>query len=403
MDYTQLHGNELDVAFERFLTQLRSQPPEALADLAASAYDTIAGPTANSIVLFGAGHLGRLTASRLRQTGIEPRAFADNNPGLWGKRVDDLDVLPPDTAARRFSSNSCFVVTIYNSSAPRRQLADLGCSRIASFAALCWRYPEVFVPDAGIDLPQRILAEIDEIGRCYAILADDSSREELYEQVRWRTSLDYGVLSNPTNDVDQYFPASLVMPLDQEVFVDCGAFDGDSVRRFLKCRNGRFGRIYALEPDPANRAALEAYRNGLGSEVAGRISVLPYAVGSRSKQVQFLSTSTAGSRVGASGANTVVECRTLDDLVWGCAPTYIKMDIEGAEPDAIAGAAGILRDSAPVLAACLYHRSEHLWRIPNLIHSISPKHRIFLRRYAEECWETVCYAIPESKLLTTDS
>jgi hypothetical protein len=93
-----------------------------------------------------------------------------------------------------------------------------------------------------------------------------------------------------------------------------------------------------------------------------------------------------------------VECRRLDDISWPLTPTYVKMDIEGAEPQALVGATGLLRRHHPILAVCTYHRSEHLWQIPNLIRSIAPEYNLFLRRYAEECWEGVCYAIPNHRL-----
>jgi hypothetical protein len=88
----------------------------------------------------------------------------------------------------------------------------------------------------------------------------------------------------------------------------------------------------------------------------------------------------------------------LDDLEWPLAPTYIKMDIESAEPEALRGAQRLLRRHHPILAICTNHRSEHLWQIPNLIHSISSEYHIFLRRYAEECWKGVCYAVPSNRL-----
>jgi hypothetical protein len=97
-------------------------------------------------------------------------------------------------------------------------------------------------------------------------------------------------------------------------------------------------------------------------------------------------------------AASSIDCRRLDDIDWSVTPTYIKMDIESAEPEAIAGGAELLRRHQPTLAICTYHRNEHLWDIPNLIHSISPDYHIFLRRYAEECWEGVCYAIPKHRL-----
>jgi hypothetical protein len=75
------------------------------------------------------------------------------------------------------------------------------------------------------------------------------------------------------------------------------------------------------------------------------------------------------------------------------------MDIEGAEPDALAGATNLLRNAQPVLAICLYHRLEHLWQVPNLIHTLASDYSIFVRRYAEDNWEQVCYAVPRSRLV----
>jgi hypothetical protein len=50
-----------------------------------------------------------------------------------------------------------------------------------------------------------------------------------------------------------------------------------------------------------------------------------------------------------------------------------------------------------VMAICAYHSCDHLWRIPQLLKSANPDYRIVLRRYAEDCWETVYYAIPSER------
>jgi hypothetical protein len=74
------------------------------------------------------------------------------------------------------------------------------------------------------------------------------------------------------------------------------------------------------------------------------------------------------------------------------------MDIEGAETEAIPGAVRTIARCRPILAICAYHRCDHLWRIPKLLQEAYPDCKIFLRRYAEECWETVYYAIPPERL-----
>jgi hypothetical protein len=74
------------------------------------------------------------------------------------------------------------------------------------------------------------------------------------------------------------------------------------------------------------------------------------------------------------------------------------MDIEGAEIDALAGARRIIEKDRPVLGICVYHRQDHLWRIPLLISSLSNDYKIFLRPYSDEGWELVCYAVPINRL-----
>lgn len=385
-----------DLALEHVLRQIEAEPPESVRERARSAFDNIADPFREQLVLFGAGPLGRAVLAGLRRAGVEPLAFADNNQELWGKEVSGLNVLAPHDAAKIYAEAACFVVTIYQGSSVRHQLAALRCERIAPFAALLWKYADIFVPQSGIELPQRLVKHRDAIRSCYAALADDLSKRELCEQLRWRYWLDYAALSPPSDARDTYFPMDLLSSCDDEVFVDCGGFDGDTIRSFNEHWASRFRHAFTFEPDPSNRAALAANVEQMG--LTPRVTIMPYAVGNVSGPISFANTSSAASHVTTADRGIRIDCRRLDDIDWPLAPTYIKMDIESAEPEALAGAAETLRRHNPVLAVCTYHRSEHLWQIPNLIRSIAPSYNVFLRRYAEECWEGVCYAISNERL-----
>jgi FkbM family methyltransferase len=288
------------------------------------------------------------------------------------------------------------VVTIYQGSSVRRQLESLRCRRVAPFAPLLWKYADVFIPQSGIELPHRIAKQPGAIRTCQAALADNISRRELREQLRWRYWLDYSALSPGLDGRDTYFPTDLLSPSDAEVFVDCGAFDGDSIKSFNEHWYGKFRHAFAFEPDPANRTALAS--NVQSMALASRVTIMPYAVANTNGPISFVNTSSASSHVTPGENSATIDCRRLDDIEWPLPPSYIKMDIESAEPDALAGGAKLLQEHHPILAVCTYHRSEHLWQIPNLIHSIAPEYKLFLRRYAEECWEGVCYAIPDHRL-----
>jgi FkbM family methyltransferase len=386
---------------ENILRRIESEPPDAVRARERSTFDNLAGPYEEKLVLFGAGPLGRGVLAGLRKAGVEPLAFADNNRNLWGSELMGLPVLSPSQAAEQYGKTVCFVVTIYQGSSARHQLASLGCQRVVACAPLLWKYADIFIPQCGLELPHKFPDQAASIRKCYAVLDDELSRREVREQLIWRYWLDFSALSPPCDAKDTYFPQELLSPVADEVFVDCGSFDGDSIRSFNSHWRGAFRHAFAFEPDPINRGALASNMAAMG--IADRVTVMPYAVGNINGQVSFACNSSAsshitGAAVDTADAGSTINCRRLDDIEWTITPTYIKMDIESAEPEALAGGTELLRRHQPVLAICTYHRSEHLWEIPNFIHSIAPEYHIFLRRYAEESWEGVCYAIPEHRL-----
>ena len=61
------------------------------------------------------------------------------------------------------------------------------------------------------------------------------------------------------------------------------------------------------------------------------------------------------------------------------------------------GATETIRRARPIMAVCAYHRTDHLWRLPLMLHAANPDYLIFLRRYTEECWESACYAVPPER------
>ena len=386
-------ANQLEVVLDR----IGSESFDAVRVREKSTFAKLAGQNEDRLILFGAGPLGRFVLQGLKQAGMQPIAFADNNDRLWHTEIEGVPILPPSTASDRYRDSACFVVTIYNGSPVRRQLNALGCKNIAPSAALFWKYAEIFTPHSGIDLPHKLSAYADEIRACREVLGDDDSRRELAGQLEWRYWLEDDSLPPSLDPTGTYFPMDLMVPSENEVFVDCGSFQGDIFPSFNAHWKGRFQHIFALEPDHQNRKVLEATTKNMGLE--NRVTVIPYAVGAQTGLVSFASTGTMASRIVEGGDQSFsVECRRLDDISWPLTPTYIKMDIEGAEPQALMGATNLLRRHHPILAICTYHRSEHLWQIPNLIHSLAPEYNLFLRRYAEECWEGVCYAIPDHRL-----
>lgn len=365
------------------------------------AFERLAGAAGGSIVLFGAGGLGRRCLAGLRRHGIEPLAFADNNARLWGSAIDGVPVLSPAEAAEKYGRTAAFIVTIWGARGPDRMndrihaVTALGCDTVIPFGQLAWRYPDGILPHYGVDLPHKTIEQSVEVLQAFDLLADEESRREYVAQLRWRLFFEFDDMA-PGQVETIYFPPDLIRLRADEVFVDCGAFDGDTLREFLAVSSGTFGKYFAYEPDPGNFAKLAEVVADLPTAVRERIEMTRAATAMKDGTARFSSGAGPSSHIGAGDLE--VDAVVLDRHLGGQRPTFIKMDIEGAEPEALAGAARLICEHSPILAISCYHRQDHLWSLPLLINSINGNYAYYLRPHDLEGWDLVCYAIPRSRL-----
>lgn len=385
------------------LERLLARDADTVRAEAARAFDMLARGRSRDIVLLGAGGLGRKIAAGLRAHGVPPLAFADNAPARQGTMIDGIRVLSPADAAREFGARAAFVVAIWGANSPHRyahsraQLAALGCDVVVPFPPLCWAYPETLLPHYLQDLPHHVVEQKTEVRRACDLWEDDASRAEYLSQVRLRLLADFDGLAHPVAH-PQYFPDDLFSWRDDEWIVDGGAYDGDTLRMLQRLHGNRFAHLLALEPDPANFAALAV---SAAAFAPGKVSCRQVALASAAGTLHLDATGTAASATHTmAGAGTLaVPAEPLDTLLDGAIPTYIKLDIEGAEPDALLGARETIRRHAPVLAICVYHAQDHLWRIPLMLRAWRDDYAFFLRPHNEEGWDLVCYAVPRARLM----
>ncbi|MDO8682988.1 MAG: FkbM family methyltransferase [Armatimonadota bacterium] len=392
------------IDFKKKLDEFIDQDMDYIAGRCADLFSKEIGGVADRLILFGAGNLGRKTLAGLRKLGIEPLCFADNNPKSWNTMVDGARVISPTEAAQNYGDNAGFVITVYSPgddrqlSKIRKSLQDMGCRIVAPFTHLFWEHPELFLPHNWIDLPTNACRSADEIRKIFDLLADDTSRMEFLARLRWIvSSADFELIPNGMED-STYFPDDLFQLSDHEVFIDCGAYDGDTIQGLLKRVGSAFSKVLALEPDPGNYSLLQAYIGALPDDVRSKISVIPVATGGASGKAGFSALGTVGSQISSIG-DIEVDVRTIDSLVGDMRTTYIKMDIEGAELDAIEGARETIKRDLPILAISAYHRQEHLWEVPELIRGISSDYTFYMRRHGDQWGDLVYYAVPPERLI----
>ena len=373
---------------------LFGETPEAARHREASAFDK-ASQGRCRIVIFGAGRLGRKILAVIKNSDLDPVAFADNNFLLWGQTVDGLPVLSPKDAAARYSCNSTFVVAIWH---PDRspliskilaQLRGIGC-RAIGFPTLFWRHPQAFLPYFFWDLPSKLLQSRAGIEAAFKLLDDDASRQAFVWHLQLRSDAAFESAGNPASE-EQYFPGLFSLSPD-ECFVDCGAFTGDSIVSFLAQTGDAFRKIIAFEADSAVLPALEEFMHRFRDRGVLHKSV----VGSRPGTSRFAGDGVGGGRVN-DAVGIDVPCVCLDDALQSERVSFIKMDIEGAELQALEGARRIIERDRPVLAVCGYHDPDHLWRVPTTLKELAPDSALFLRTHCADGLDAVYYAVPPER------
>jgi FkbM family methyltransferase len=383
------------------LENLLAKPIDAVIDYETSFFEQLLKKSEGKVVLFGSGNIGKKCLAGLRNISIEPLAFADNNSDTWNTEIEGIEVLSPETAALKYGQNALFLITIFNRensiASIQEQLYQLGCENVAICVIFFWRYPQEFLPHFYLDLPHKIYEQAENVLAAFHLWKNEESKREYLKQIKWRILLASDGLI-PSQDV-QYFPPLILSILKSEVFVDCGTFDGDTLKTLIDFQADSIKKVICFEPDPANVTKLKAYLSSLDNKLQQKIIIYQNATGKQREKLRFLAAGSEGSAISTQG-NIEIDVIPLDEILADEVPTFIKMDIEGAEVDTLLGAKKLIEKYTPILAISTYHLQNHLWRLPLLVKEICDDYYFFLIPHGQNGLESVFYAIPNSRFTT---
>ena len=228
---------------------------------------------------------------------------------------------------------------------------------------------------------------------------DNYSKECYFRLLEKRLSLD--PIDEDLYAGESYFGIpEFCIPKSDDVFLDCGAYVGDSIERYM-WRMDKFKTIIAIEPDQGNFNALNKRVSRLKNEwnlPDGKIITINAGVDEYTKK-SYMETHVGGlSSIQTSGTSDTSSLTfwAVDDLLenLNCVDkvTYIKADIESFEYKMLKGAANTLKKYKPRLAICIYHNAVDMYSIILLLNSINPNYRFSVRHHHFTLSETVLYA-----------
>lgn len=248
--------------------------------------------------------------------------------------------------------------------------------------------PDVPVVGDGLFTYEYCTENADKLIKVYDLLADEASRKTFCDVINFRISGKIEYLDRCTVPKSDIFRDILRFNTEEE-YIDMGAYNGDTALEFAELTKSRYKAIFALEPDTRNFRKLSK-----NTEAMEHIHLFNAAAWNIDTTLEFSDRSGRNSKV---TDKTGVKLKTVTGLRGDSlseTATYIKMDVEGAEKQAIEGCAASIKNGAKLNIA-LYHRTEDIFAIPLQIHELNPDLKLYIRHLMYiPAWETNLYCTP---------
>jgi FkbM family methyltransferase len=333
-------------------------------------------------VLYGAGVYADEMTEFLASRGVKVAGRFVDDAYVEAARSRNPDVMSFAAVESSFERYAVVVAFCGDPTALKHKVEGLGSPKLEKVEVIDCRFWKRFAR-----LRTDLQTDFDRFRAVFDSFCDDVSRCTYASYINTKLTFDPFPLQSLYSP-DHYFAADLpeFAPRTDDVFYDCGAFTGDTLADFVRRTGGKGCRKYvAFEPEPANAAKLNAYaaREGLTF-----VEHRPTGVWSEQTTLRFQQSLDSASGIDAGGTLEIPVDRIdrLTDPV-----TFLKMDIEGAELEALKGAVETIRKYKPKFAIALYHKPEDLTEIPEFLRTVCPAYRFDLRLHARNSEELVLY------------
>lgn len=333
------------------------------------------------ILLYGMGDGADKILAQFDACGICASGVFASDEFVRGHSFHGFRVLRLDEARAQFGEDLVIVIAF---ASQRPEVLEKMYALDARYTVVA---PDVPVVPGAVFDQTFVRAHQAQMQAAFDLLADAQSQRVFLDTVRFKLSGRLCYLRASETGKDEVFH-TILRPTHEEHFADLGAYTGDTIRELLHYTDGAFASVTALEPDRRSFRKLTAYAEGLSG------SVRCEQAGAWSCDTVLCFSDQAGrqSRVAKQGKET--QMRALDSVLGGAPCTYLKMDVEGAEREAIAGAAQTICRHRPKLNIAAYHRSEDFFELPLKIHALCPDYRLYLRHHPYvPAWDTNLYAV----------
>ena len=336
------------------------------------------------ILIYGMGNGADKILALCREYGIAIAGIFSSNSHAREEMFQSCPVLSRTKALEQYPD--AMILLGFGTERPD-EVADL--LRLAEQHPM--RIPDTPLLGGTILTPNDVAARQAEIQQVSDLLADEKSRKLFHSLLDAKLSGDPKALMANTSSRSDLLELLHLGP--EESYLDLGAYRGDTIEEFLSLTQGIYQQITALEPDAHNYKKLQ---EAWGT--SDRVALLPYASWDARTTLEFIgkggrNCSKKPDLPGKYAHLHPVNAIPVDDL--GLDVSYVKMDVEGSEAETLHGMTKTIRRFKPKMLVSAYHKPDDFITLPQLIQSICPDYRLYLRRtHCIPAWEIQICAIP---------
>lgn len=337
----------------------------------------------NNFVIMPAGVKAKNLYNILEELNIKPKFFIDNSTAKHGTSYNDTKIISLDDY-QKLENKPIVVIAANNEFGPQiiEQLKKANISYIIDDFEFIFNKHETFNAD------EIFIENYNRYINLYNSLSDEKSKIILDNILKFRLTLDCNYITESMKlSTVQYFEPDIYKISSNDSIVDCGAYIGDTYEYVDKLLNGKIKNYYMFEPDENNFEKIKKY-------LSDNVEIYKKGCWSKETTLQFTNDGNSASKISDEGI-IKIPVTSLDEQLKNKEVTFIKMDIEGAEIEALKGSKNIIQNQNPTLAICVYHKFMDIFDIPELIQSCNTNYKYFLRHYHNTNAETVLYTIPK--------
>lgn len=343
------------------------------------------------VILYGAGIDGIKVLAELENYQVEVIAFFDIRADLL-KNIKDIPVFKPDYNI--VTENEKAHIPVILTVKPFKKVNDEIIKTLIEHG-----YKNIIKATDMFDFysfTKKDISEFDRINssiiECAQLLEDEESYKIYKGFIASHATKQYDTFSTPTQNT-KYFDSDFGENKGFQRYIDCGAFDGDSLRDLNRLK-GKVEKVALFESDMSTFKELLKMIGNDSQIYAEEMSLYPCGVWSDTVKLRANNGMELNSHISDDG-DDIIQCVAIDQVLKGFNPTFVKIDVEGAEYQALTGARNTITENKPDIVISLYHDLRDIWELPLFIKSWDLGYKFYIRVYGKGGNATMLYAFSE--------